>query len=105
FTLTARVLRDGVELAKASADGRAASYREEIGRRFDVVKVTASQAGVDIGPEATPRELRDVLARRNPKLRPALEEMVAALEVALYAEEEVGRDTYEALVRALQEIE
>jgi hypothetical protein len=49
--------------------------------------------------------VRDAYVRHNPKLRRSLDDLLMALEIALFAEEEVGRDTYEQLVRALAEIE
>ena len=43
--------------------------------------------------------------RRYPPLRAHLDDLVAAIEVALYSQDEIGRDTYERLVRALAELE
>ncbi|HEV8361583.1 MAG TPA: DUF4129 domain-containing protein [Candidatus Thermoplasmatota archaeon] len=105
FQVKARALWQGAVVAEATVDGRAASYREEIGRRFDALKANAEAAGLPVGADSTPREVREVLARRYPTLRRSLDDMVGALEVALFAEDEVGRETYEALARALAEVE
>lgn len=105
FTLTAKALLHGTAVASASVEGRAASYREEIARRFEGLRASATAKGLSVGPDATPRELRDALARRHPSMRRSLEEVVASVEVALYAEDEVGRETYESLVRALADVE
>lgn len=105
FVLTARALRDGQTVSEASIEGYAASYREEIGRRFEALKKACERAGLEVGDDSTPREVREALAHRFPQMRPQLAELVLALEIALYSEEEVGRDTYESLVRALAELE
>ena len=104
FTITARAFRGGEAVAETTLEGRAAQYREEIGRRFDELKTVAAAAGLPVGPASTPRELRDALARRFPRLRAELDELVVAIEVALYSQEEVSRDTYESLVRALSQL-
>lgn len=105
FQVKARALWQGAVIAEAAVDGRAASYREEIGRRFDALKASSAAQGLAITQGSTPREVRDVLVRAQPQKRRSIDELLAALEVALFAEEEVGRDTYEQLVRALADIE
>lgn len=105
FKLTARALRHGEPVAEASVQGRASSYREEVGRRFEQLKASVGRAGLPVGPDATPREVQETLARRFPGLAPRLDGLAGVLETALYSPDEVGRDTYEALVRALGELE
>lgn len=105
FVITARAIREGGPVSETQVQGYASSYREEIGRRFDALKEACGAHGLEVGAESTPRELRDALAHKFPGLRKNLDELVGALEVALYSEEEVGRETYEALVRALTELE
>lgn len=105
FVITARAIREGQSVSESSVEGYASSYREEVGRRFEALKEACENAGLEVGAESTPREVRDALAHKFPNLRRNLDDLAGALEVALYSEEEVGRDTYEALVRALTELE
>jgi hypothetical protein len=105
FQVRARALWQGQPVAEAAVEGRAASYREEIGRRFDGLKAGAAAQGIGITTGSTPREVRDAFVRHYPKLRRSMDDLLMALEVALFAEDEVGRDTYEQLVRALADIE
>lgn len=105
FTLTARALRDGDSVSETTVEGLATPYREEIGRRFEQLKSSAGNAGLPIGPDATPRELHAALVERHPALRSKLDDLVTAIEFALYSEEDVTRETYEGLVQGLVELE
>lgn len=85
--------------------GRVASYREETARLFESLKERLAKAGLDVGPQSTPREVCQELQRANAADASTLAELAVELEIALYGDEEIQRSTYEAIFTTLQTVQ
>lgn len=81
--------------------GRVIPYQEEIGRLFEQVKDRAERAGLEVGPDSTPRELCHQLRTMTDVDPGELADLAVELEVALYGDDEVDRSTYETVYEAI----
>lgn len=91
------VVHPQAQPARKVLEGRVATYREEVGRLFDELKATAMEAGMDVGPQSTPREVCQGLPALGNASYEDAEALRTHLEVALYGDDDVDRSTYEGI--------
>jgi len=102
FSLTVKLDHPRSDPASKTFEGRVATYREEVGRIFEEAKERGSKAGLDIGPQSTPREVCRELGKLDGADAGDLADLAVELEIALYGDEEVDRASYETVYHAIE---
>lgn len=101
FTVTVQLDHPNADSQSKTLAGRVATYREEIGRLFEILKERAGAQGLDVGPGSTPREVCRELRKLETVDPGDLADLAVELEVALYGDDEVDRSTYETVHAAI----
>lgn len=104
FEIHVRLDHPDADPVGETLSGRVATYQEETARLFEALKERLSKAGLDVGPQSTPREICEALGTIDAADPATLAELAVELEIALYGDEAVERSTYENIHLSLEEL-
>jgi hypothetical protein len=101
FNVTIELSHPRAQPTSTTLRGRVAPYEAVVGDLFERVKDQATRAGLDVGPDSTPRELCRELRTLSDVDASQLADLAVELEVAMYGDEAVDRATYETVYEAI----